>query len=155
MSQPSNLRLAFAHYGLPDRIWDKIQVSPTGCWLWTASLSGPGYGKSQFVIDGKCTTRTMHRVMYEAANGPLIDGLVVDHLCEVRRCCNPAHLEQVTGLENTRRWVANHVTHCKRGHEYVAGSFYVVHNGKGFFKRDCKICRSDSSKRYRARKRAA
>lgn len=37
-----------------------------------------------------------HRRAWEAANGPVPDGLVLDHLCRNRWCCNPTHLEPVT-----------------------------------------------------------
>lgn len=44
-----------------------------------------------------------HRVRYEAVHGPLEAGLVPDHLCRHRPCCNPAHMEAVTIAENNRR----------------------------------------------------
>jgi len=41
--------------------------------------------------------------MYEYFKGPVPDGLELDHLCRVRSCCNPDHLEPVTHKENIRR----------------------------------------------------
>jgi hypothetical protein len=35
--------------------------------------------------------------------GPIPDGLQLDHLCRVRCCVNPNHLEPVTAKENTLR----------------------------------------------------
>ncbi|WP_396092344.1 HNH endonuclease, partial [Erwinia amylovora] len=54
--------------------------------------------------------------------GPIPDGLVLDHLCRVRRCCNPDHLEPVGFVENVRRGDAGKhgfntgKTHCPKGH---------------------------------------
>ena len=41
--------------------------------------------------------------MYEFANGPIAEGLEIDHLCRVRHCVNPDHLEAVESKVNTRR----------------------------------------------------
>jgi hypothetical protein len=45
----------------------------------------------------------VHRDVYEQLVGPIPEGLVLDHLCRNRSCCNPAHLEPVTTAENVRR----------------------------------------------------
>ena len=44
-----------------------------------------------------------HRVSYALLVGPLVEGLEIDHLCRVRACVNPAHLDQVTHLVNMCR----------------------------------------------------
>lgn len=83
-----------------DRALDRIHPIPvTGCWLWDGADSGDGYGKIK--VDGK--SRYVHRVIWEALYGPIPEGMVLDHLCRVRCCCNPAHLELVTVKENTHR----------------------------------------------------
>lgn len=72
----------------------------TGCWLWQGSLvQGSGYGR--LCRDG--VSWPAHRYFFVRANGPIPDGLVLDHLCRVRHCVNPAHLEPVTHAENCRR----------------------------------------------------
>lgn len=73
----------------------------TPCIVWMGALNAKGYGC--FGLDGD--TKLAHRVAYEFENGPIPDGLTIDHLCRVKRCVNPAHLEAVTGRENTRRAV--------------------------------------------------
>lgn len=85
---------------IPDRIMDKIAMCPmSGCWLWTGADSGDGYGKVWF--HGR--SRYVHRVVYEQTVDSLAPGIVLDHLCRVRACCNPIHLEPVTVLVNTLR----------------------------------------------------
>lgn len=85
---------------LPDRILDKLALTSEGCWYWIGNWnSGNGYGKVWW--QGKAAMA--HRVIYELLIGPIPDGLVLDHKCRHRACCNPHHLEPVTVKENTMR----------------------------------------------------
>lgn len=90
--------------------WAKVQKTDT-CWLWTAR-SCNGYGS--FGI-GR-VPRLAHRVAYTELVGPIPKGMTLDHLCRVRACVNPAHLEVVTAEENVRRAMPIR-THCENGHE--------------------------------------
>lgn len=85
-----------------ERLAAKISISPGGCWLWTARLNEHGYGN--FWLLGKLSLA--HRASYELHVGPIPEGLTLDHLCRVRRCVNPEHLEPVTQAENYQRGVA-------------------------------------------------
>jgi hypothetical protein len=83
-------------FGRPseDRFFDL--VTPTGfCWEWGGGLMGGDYGTFD--------NRAAHRFAYEFLVGPIPDGLHLDHLCRVRHCVNPDHLEPVTVEENNRR----------------------------------------------------
>src|SRR5678809_309255 len=98
---------------IEQRFWRK--VAQTGnvceCWIWQGSTRD-GYGR--FWLDGKGVLA--HRYSYESSVGPITPGLQADHLCAVRACVNPWHLEVVTGAENTRR-AEEHVgnkTHCPK-----------------------------------------
>ena len=99
-----------------EQIRARCIVDELGCWLWQGS-NQKGYG----VYSGQ----RVHRLAYELAKGLIPSHLQVDHLCRVRLCANPDHLEAVTSQENIRRGagVAGvlHVpkTECKRGHLYV------------------------------------
>ena len=75
-------------------------VGPKGCWLWLHYQAPSGYGR--WTERGQ-KIKMAHRVVWEAFNGPIPPGLVLDHLCRVRCCINPAHLEMVTPAENNRR----------------------------------------------------
>ena len=103
---------------LEDRFWAKVdRGGPDECWLWTAHIDRDGYGRFERI--------GAHRWAYEFAIGPIPDGMQIDHLCRVRRCVNPAHLETVTLAENVLRGQGvtaqqARQTHCKRGHPLPA-----------------------------------
>lgn len=131
---------------LEERLWSKVDASGD-CWLWTAHVAD-GYG---YIRDGTKTCR-VHRVVWELLVGPIPDGMQLDHLCRVRRCVNPDHLEPVTGRENRLRspihWsgVLARKTHCKRGHEFTAENTYVEKRGT----RNCRTCQRDKMRQRRA-----
>lgn len=142
-----------------DRFWAKVDKTsdPNGCWLWTASLSSVGYGA--FGIGGRKTNKVYlaHRVAYELIVGTIPDGLQIDHICMVRCCVNPDHMEPVTQRENILRgngMSARHArqTHCKRGHEFNDENSEIDSLGR----RVCKVCRRQVRRKlYHARKQVA
>lgn len=71
----------------------------TECWIWQRARTAAGYGQA---FDGRMM-RPAHRVYYERSYGKVPEGIVLDHLCRVRACVNPSHLEPVTRAENVRR----------------------------------------------------
>jgi hypothetical protein len=82
----------------PDKIalfWSRIDVTPA-CWLWTAATSA-GYGRMR--IDGE--SQLAHRVSYQIHNGSIPAGLEIDHICRVRLCVNPDHLQAVSSSQNS------------------------------------------------------
>jgi hypothetical protein len=70
----------------------------TGCHLWTGFRNSDGYG--QMRVGG--VNRTTHRIAWEAAHGPIPEGMVVMHTCDNPPCCNPAHLKLGTPGDNVR-----------------------------------------------------
>ena len=133
---------------LEARFWAKVNKTET-CWVWTARIGEHGYG--EFNIDGK--SNLAHRVSYQLAGGEIPKGMCIDHLCRVRKCIRPSHLEVVTYKENTRRgdsWKINGLkTHCPYDHEYTPENTYT-RNGSRF----CKACDRRRGAEYRARKKA-
>lgn len=139
-----------------DSFWLRVEkVELTGCWLWTGHVIRGGYGMWSYTDDGRTKTVYAHRASYELVVGPIPDGLVLDHLCKVRHCCAPAHLEPVPQKENVRRGrvaVTNALrrerpTHCPQGHEYTDENTHVRASGQ----RDCRTC---TRERMRVRREA-
>lgn len=124
--------------------WDSIQrvdghwlapvATPTGY-----SVAPGGYG---------------HRVAYVSLMGPIPEGKELDHLCRVRNCVNPWHLEPVTHRENILRSpthpaaVNARKTECVRGHSLADA--YIDYKGG----RRCRVCESDRAKSERERRNA-
>ena len=131
-----------------DRFWAKVQAEPnSGCWLWEASVTNDGYGN--FYVPGK--PMTAHRFSYEVHRGLVPPGLEIDHLCRIRNCVNPDHLEAITHLENIRRGTPGrynlYKTHCPQGHPYRGDNLYSGFNGD----RRCRICSRVNARRGNAR----
>jgi hypothetical protein len=85
---------------LLDRIVPVLIIAPLGeCWVWVGRTNRNGYGRLHY--DGN--EKMAHRLCYEAYNGPIPEGLLLDHVCRTRCCINPAHLEPVTHSVNTLR----------------------------------------------------
>lgn len=140
---------------IPDRIWNKIIPEPnSGCWIWLGSLSGSGlggYGETWF----NNTKAITHRLMYEQFIGPIPFGKEMDHLCRVRCCCNPIHVEPVSHQVNGLRGNAgmNRVIECQemvtchRGHKWT-----LENTAKNSGWRACRICRNARQRWSRAGK---
>jgi len=129
--------------------WDKVDKTEV-CWLWTACKDRDGYGI--FYYNG--TNYRAHRMAYELIVGPIPEGLTIDHLCRVRACVNPDHLEPVTQRENVLRGdtvPAKNAkkTHCKQGHPYSGYNLYIRTNGY----RSCRTCGSVWTRKWRKKQR--
>lgn len=134
----------FGDLRLPDRFWNKCSPDEsTGCWAWNASLTSEGYG--QINMRANYGTRLAHRVAWIALVSQIPAGLVIDHRCRNRRCCNPEHLQVVTqqvnaaiGLTGLATGARNRAkTHCRKGHQYSGDNLYVHPTSKARVCREC------------------
>lgn len=162
---------------LPPRFWAKVEFGPDGfhsqtgknlgpCWIWIGGLNPDGYGHWTIGsrTDGTRTGLGTHCSAWMAANGPIAKPLELDHLCRVRACCNPLHLELVTHAENSNRCDrrvmsekarARHrvrrvaITQCPKGHAYSEHG--IVHSPEYPESRRCRLCRIEYLRAYRRR----
>ena len=125
------------------RFIEKFYIDDNDCWIWTANLYPDGYG--QVKAFGK--PQRAHRVSWILFRGEIPEGLQPDHLCRVRNCVNPAHLEWVTCKENIQRGKKGRAmkTHCIRGHLLSGDNLYVP--PKRPDRRYCRACQQERTRR--------
>lgn len=123
---------------------ERVQKTDT-CWIWVGTFTAKGYGRFS---RSKNNRHKAHRWSYEHFVGPIPEGLTIDHLCKVKACVNPAHLEAVTSKENINRYHKGRTDlydwdngKCKKGHN-LAIVGYRERLKKG---RECMGCRRESS----------
>lgn len=138
---------------IEDRFWSKVDTSAgaDGCWLWRGYLDADGYG--HFNSD---SNQRAHRYSYELQVGAIPEGLTIDHLCRIRHCVNPTHLEPVTMRVNVLRGhgeaAANaRKTHCPKGHEYTPENSILNNNSRRYSRR-CRTCDKQRKKKEYTRR---
>ncbi|WP_278255634.1 HNH endonuclease signature motif containing protein [Nocardioides convexus] len=120
---------------LLDRFTTFVSFDDSGCWLWVGKVNPNGYGA--FAVNGKW--RYAHRVALALLVEEVPIDLEVDHLCEVRDCVNPDHLEVVTAGTNMRRQgrigALADQTSCAAGHDMTPDNTYTWRG-----QRKCRAC---------------
>lgn len=133
----------------------KVNKTET-CWLWTAS-SAAGYGRFH---PHRGINGLAHRWSYEYHVGEIPEGLQIDHLCRVRSCVNPDHLEPVTPRVNTLRGISvpaiNAVRdECVNGHPFTLDNTYFKTTNRGTNERHCRECARRVNREWYQRWKAA
>lgn len=108
-----------------------IRIDENGCWIWQGKPDAHGYGNMEW----RCLRDKAHRWAYRAFMGPIPADLELDHLCRIKTCVNPEHLEAVTHRENILRGTSPSAinakkTRCKHGHDLAPGNTRVTSLGQ-------------------------
>ncbi len=116
-----------------------MPIPESGCMVWEGCTDERGYGLVTFHRKGW----RVHRLVWEHFNGPIPEGLELDHLCRVHPCSNVHHLEPTTSQVNILRGVGPAAicarkTECLRGHAFDELNTYIDSLGR----RICRACRS-------------
>ena len=148
---------------LIDSFWEKVNKNGSvsdfrpdlgRCWIWTGNPS-EDYGRIKIGGAGR-RSLAVHRLSWTIANGPIPEGLDIDHLCRVRKCVCPSHLEPVLPIENFRRgmqrnMILSRAGVCHNGHSLSGENVRIRRDGM----RACRACESERGKRRRAARRLA
>lgn len=142
-----------------ERVLGNVSFDPAdheSCWLFMGARNSYGYGVISVRRTGRARDRSMqgaHRAVYEALVEPIAAELTLDHLCRVRHCVNPTHLEPCSRGENVKRGESISSAYarrscCSKGHELDAGNIY--RNPAAPQARVCRTCAKEYRSRYYA-----
>lgn len=109
------------------------------CMIWQGNVKSNGYARTGV----RGVRVSLHRWVYEQANGPIPEGRVIDHVCGRRSCINPKHLRSITQKQNTEHRVTSrikassgvrNVYWSKRENKWIvqAGSYGKKYHGGTF-----------------------
>ena len=125
------------------------------CWLWTGAHAkkkpyGLFYAGARLLSGGPKNVYA-HRWAWEQVNGPVPEGLVLDHICENPPCVRVDHLRTATQQENICRGFS-HKINCPQGHPYSPENTFI-RSGARVCKTCCRL--RDRTRRLKARQSKA
>lgn len=132
------------------RPWETM----TPCYEWPGPyFEGTGYGRIS--MGKEIGNYLVHRLHWQNENGPIPEGMTLDHLCRNRICYRRSHLEVVTRRENVLRGfgppaINARKEHCKWKHALAGDNLAVLPSGE----RRCKTCDREKARRYRGNRKA-
>lgn len=134
---------------MPESVWEYRNHNEGECIIFDGWKSKKQY--CYVWIDGKIVRA--HRQAWIEANGPIPEGMTVDHVCYRRDCINTEHLRLLSHSENTKLSRTNIArrakTRCPQGHPYDGNNTYIDKRGSRY----CKTCLADRDKETQAKKK--
>jgi len=111
-----------------ERLVHYTRIDPlSGCHIWHGSINHAGYGK----LNVRNKSLAAHRLAWSLKHGPIPEGMILCHRCDVRRCCNPDHLVLGTRGDNMAdhkaKRLAVHAGRAASGPD--SARIYIVYRG--------------------------
>lgn len=129
-----------------------MPITESGCWIWMGEIAkSHGYGIVNGPIGNGKRRDYAHRIFHERFKGPIPEGLTIDHLCRVRCCVNPDHLDAVPIGINVLRGESNAAkhakkTHCIHGHPLTSDNLVPISTRPRY-----RMCRHCANARHEAK----
>lgn len=105
-------------------ILDSIEVTSSGCWLWRRACNPRNqYGQLRLPVaweNRRGRTVGAHVFMWLLVRGLIPKGCHVDHICRVKICVNPWHLQLLGQSENIAKGNADRCVAVDWPDEYEA-----------------------------------
>jgi len=124
------------NHPIPERAQKRAATAWTltedGCWATNYTKTTAGYGQvTTKERRGKAQIWLAHRAAWTFHNGPIPDGMVIDHKCFNHACVNPEHLRLLTRTQNNARkekfgkqdWPLDE---CRWGHKLTEQKLYAT-----------------------------
>lgn len=136
-----------------ERFWAQVKRT-SACWLWMGQRNHKGYGR--LYVNGQNVLA--HRLSWQMHRGPIPEGKLICHHCDVPGCVNPEHLFVGTYSDNMLdcarkgRMSRKEKTRCHYGHPLSGRNVYP--RGPDGKWRECLTCKIQrNARRCRAKAR--
>lgn len=146
MTRPPATAAGTVYLTPSERFWARVEPDANGCLIWTGPRSTSGYGR---FAPRRTRPVQAHRFAYEEQVGSIAPGLTIDHLCRIRLCVNPEHMEPIANRDNLLRGIGVSAVNarkvrCPSGHPYSATN--TIHRRDGG--RTCRTCNRARNRRW-------
>ncbi|WP_433350604.1 HNH endonuclease [Micromonospora sp. CA-111912] len=141
LSDVNGLARHFTPESLREHLLQRSARSDDGC------LIVRGYGTRRGVYQKIARRAWAHIAAYAVFVGGYDPTLDVHHVCGVRDCVEPTHLQQLTRAESCRSRVRD--PRCRNGHERE------IDERTGQYRSVCRACNREAQRRWREREAAA